>query len=93
MAQVAQLKQELNQLAQKIGELEQERDEHTLVIDTLDKCDPKRPCYRMIGGVLVEQTVEKVKPQVEENRQGIMAVMRQLGQAYAEKEQKVREAK
>jgi len=59
------LQNELQALARKIGELESESDEHTLVLSTLEQTlseDPNRKCFRLIGGVLVERTVREITP-------------------------------
>ncbi|KAF9353277.1 hypothetical protein BGX34_011654 [Mortierella sp. NVP85] len=80
------MKSELSQLAQKIGELETEADEHTLVIDTLTPLDPDRKCFRLVGGVLVERTVKEVLPALKTNQEGIKTVTLQLVQKYKSKE-------
>ena len=44
------------------------------MIDTLDEAqskDPSRKCFRLIGGVLVEQTVKDVLPALQNNDQGV----------------------
>lgn len=44
------------------------------MIDTLDEAqskDPSRKCFRLIGGVLVEQTVKDVLPALQTNDQGV----------------------
>ncbi|KAK1921182.1 Prefoldin [Papiliotrema laurentii] len=81
---------ELQNLAQKIGELESELDEHALVLSTLQplvKTDPSRPCYRLIGGVLVERTVVDVVPALETNFGGIKEVLESLMKTYKNKEE------
>ncbi|KAF9438980.1 hypothetical protein BGZ76_002273 [Entomortierella beljakovae] len=80
------MKSELSQLAQKIGELETESDEHTLVVDTISPLDPERKCFRLVGGVLVERTVKEVLPALKTNQEGIKAVTMQLVQKYKTKE-------
>ncbi|KAG0311857.1 hypothetical protein BGZ99_009878 [Dissophora globulifera] len=80
------MKSELNQLAQKIGELETEADEHTLVVDTISPLDPERKCFRLVGGVLVERTVKEVLPALMTNQEGIKNVTMQLVQKYKSKE-------
>ncbi|KAI1319542.1 hypothetical protein EDD11_003812 [Mortierella claussenii] len=80
------MKSELNQLAQKIGELETEADEHTLVVDTITPLDPERKCFRLVGGVLVERTVKEVLPALKTNQEGIKNVTMQLVQKYKAKE-------
>lgn len=62
---------ECQQLASKIQELTMERDEHRLVVDQLNKLEPSRKAFRLIGGVLVERTVEEVLPAVNQNFEGV----------------------
>ncbi|KAF5321677.1 hypothetical protein D9619_000612 [Psilocybe cf. subviscida] len=83
------LQNELQALARKIGELESEADEHSLVLSTLDEAlaeDPDRKCFRLIGGVLVERTVKDVSPALKTNRDGIHKVMSTLAEQYQSKE-------
>lgn len=83
------LQSDLNLLAQKIGELEAERDEHILVTDTLAKCEPDRVCYRLIDQVLVQQPVCQVLPLLAGNLEGIKGMMRHLGGQYKTKEEEM----
>lgn len=83
------LQNELQALARKIGELESEADEHTLVLSTLDQIlleDPDRKCFRLIGGVLVERTVRDITPALKTNRDGIQKVIATLAEQYTTKE-------
>ncbi|KAF8165569.1 Prefoldin beta-like protein [Crassisporium funariophilum] len=83
------LQNELQALARKIGELESEADEHSLVLTTLDQAlaeDPDRKCFRLIGGVLVERTVKDVNPALRTNRDGIRKVVATLAEQYTTKE-------
>lgn len=80
---------ELQNLASKIGELESEAEEHELVLSTLTEVlqtDPKRKCFRLIGGVLVERTVKDVVPALQTNRDGIKQVIVSLAEQYKTKE-------
>ncbi|CAO1626020.1 unnamed protein product [Sympodiomycopsis kandeliae] len=83
-------RQELQSLAQKVGELEADADEHLLVIETLKetaKTQPDRKCYRLIGGVLVEKTVNDVLPALETGVKGLKQVIDTLMTQYRTKEQ------
>lgn len=71
-------KSQLTQIAAKIGDLETESDEHTLVLQTISKLNPDRTAYRLIGGVLVQRTVGDVIPALKTNQEGIQQVMTQL---------------
>ncbi|CAD6579245.1 MAG: hypothetical protein TREMPRED_002434 [Tremellales sp. Tagirdzhanova-0007] len=81
---------ELQNLAQKIGELESELEEHALVLSTLQpllKSAPSRACYRLIGGTLVQRTVIDVYPALETNYSGIKEVLDTLAKTYRGKEE------
>ncbi|KAF9021498.1 Prefoldin beta-like protein [Hymenopellis radicata] len=81
--------QDLKAIASKIGELEQEADEHALVLTTLNEAlakNPDRQCFRLIGGVLVERTVKDVVPALTTNRDGIRQVVANLTEQYKSKE-------
>ncbi|TFY77178.1 hypothetical protein EWM64_g6834 [Hericium alpestre] len=80
---------DLQNLAAKIGELEQEAEEHLLVLSTLNEAlaeEPERKCFRLIGGVLVERTVKDVVPALQTNRDGIRNVITSLAEQYKSKE-------
>ncbi|KAJ3051070.1 hypothetical protein HK097_007950 [Rhizophlyctis rosea] len=87
VAQVNNMKQEMNAIAQKVGELEMEKDEHQLVIDTITPLDGDRKCFRLVGGVLVERTVKDVLPPVRQNMEGIQQIIKQLLTNYKKKEE------
>ncbi|KAJ8503167.1 hypothetical protein ONZ45_g11090 [Pleurotus djamor] len=83
------MQSELQALAGKIGELESEADEHSLVLTTLEEAlagEPDRKCFRLIGGVLVERTVKDVVPALQTNRDGINKVISSLSEQYKTKE-------
>ncbi|KAG8841880.1 hypothetical protein FRB91_004614 [Serendipita sp. 411] len=83
----SKLQNELQALAQKIGELESEAEEHDLVLSTLSDVEPSRKCFRMIGGVLVERTVGDVAPTLQTNLEGIKKVIETLANQYKTKEE------
>ncbi|KAG6821498.1 hypothetical protein H0H93_000006 [Arthromyces matolae] len=81
---------EMQALAGKIGELEQQADEHSLVLSTLNDAlaeEPDRKCFRLIGGVLVERTVKDVVPTLVTTRDGIRKAVSNLTEQYKSKEQ------
>ena len=81
-----QLRTICQELTQKINELDMERTEHGLVIDALKPLDPKRKCFRMVGDVVVERTIEEVFPAVVKNRDSILQTMNKMGEALAAKQ-------
>ena len=52
----------------KIAELDNELQDHILVLQQLEPLDDERRCFRLIGGVLVERNVGEVKPKIIENK-------------------------
>jgi prefoldin subunit 2 len=76
----------LQQLAQKIGEVEQDAEEHKLVLESLAPVPADRKCFRMINGVLVERTVGEVRPALETNAEGLGRVLDGLVKEYKKKQ-------
>ncbi|KXX74968.1 putative prefoldin subunit 2 [Madurella mycetomatis] len=79
-------KNTLQQIAQKIGDVEQESEEHKLVLDTLEPLPGDRKCFRMINGVLVERTVKDVVPALRTNAEGLKKVLDDLVKQYKTKQ-------
>lgn len=53
-----------------------------LVLETLDPLSGSRKCFRMINGVLVERTVEDVRPALKTNLEGLKKVLEELLKQY-----------
>lgn len=79
-------KSELQSLAQKIGELEQDSDEYKLVVNTITPMSGDRKCFRLVGGVLVERTVGEVLPALKANQDGIKGLLEKLVEQYKSKD-------
>ncbi|XP_035908259.1 probable prefoldin subunit 2 [Anopheles stephensi] len=67
-AEFQQLRNQQLNLVNNLNAIELDLKEHKTVIDTLKMVEPSRKCFRLVGGVLVEQTVEVVLPQLELNK-------------------------
>eukprot|EP00164_Ancoracysta_twista_P004552 GFYU01006140.1.p1 GENE.GFYU01006140.1~~GFYU01006140.1.p1 ORF type:complete len:147 (-),score=53.26 GFYU01006140.1:418-807(-) len=87
--QFSQLRQECASLHQKMNELDQEKNEHTLVLDAITPLNPDRKCFRMVGGVLVERTVKEVAPAVQRNRDGIADIITKMQEQLEAKEKEM----
>jgi prefoldin subunit 2 len=87
------LQVDLKMLTSKIADLDTERDEHRLVIETLKLAQPTRSCYRLIDQVLVKQTVEDVIPTLMGNLKGIEEMIQVLAKNYELKEKEFSNAK
>ncbi|KAF2707581.1 Prefoldin beta-like protein [Pleomassaria siparia CBS 279.74] len=75
-------KNTLQSIAQKIGDIEQETDEHKLVLETLEPLSGDRKCFRMINGVLTERTVKEVVPILKTNSDGLKKTLDELVKQY-----------
>ncbi|KAM3070889.1 Cochaperone prefoldin complex subunit [Clarireedia jacksonii] len=84
--QYTNYKNGLQQIAQKIGDVESEAEEHKLVLETLEPLPGDRKCFRMINGVLVERTVQDVVPALKTNSEGLRKVLEDLVKQYNAKQ-------
>ncbi|KXT18688.1 hypothetical protein AC579_2708 [Pseudocercospora musae] len=84
--QYSNYKDTLQAVAQKIGDVEQEVEEHKLVLETLMPLPGDRKCFRMINGVLVERTVKDVLPALQTNAEGLKKVLDDLVKQYQSKQ-------
>ncbi|ROW00003.1 hypothetical protein VMCG_06199 [Cytospora schulzeri] len=87
--QYSTYKNTLQQLAQKIGDVEQEREEHKAVLETLEPLSGDRKCFRMINGVLAERTVKDVVPALKTNAEGLEKVLKELTVQYKTKNEEL----
>jgi len=86
-----QMKAEQNAIITKISELELDANEHTLVISAIEKLEPTRKCFRLVGGVLVERTVEEVLPAVRRNKEGLSDTLKKLDSQLTQKTKDINE--
>ncbi|KAK3713224.1 Cochaperone prefoldin complex subunit [Vermiconidia calcicola] len=85
--QYSNYKDTLQAIAQKIGDVEQETEEHKLVLETLTPLPGDRKCFRMINGVLVERTVSDVLPALQTNANNLKEVLENLVKQYRSKQE------
>merc|ERR1711976_537751 len=88
-----ELRNQQRAIVNKISELEMERKEHDLVIETLKDIEPERRCFRMVGGVLVERTAKEVLPALQNNYESIGKVLETLSSQLHSKGQEINEYK
>ena len=89
IASFNRLRQDQGTLMSRIAELEGERHDHGLVLDTLKALDGGRKCHRLVGGVLVERTVETVRPEVESSLHSIDATLKTFHEQLLRKEKEL----
>eukprot|EP01138_Halocafeteria_seosinensis_P013216 gb/GECG01013498.1/.p1 GENE.gb/GECG01013498.1/~~gb/GECG01013498.1/.p1 ORF type:complete len:157 (+),score=33.47 gb/GECG01013498.1/:1-471(+) len=76
--QYRQMRQEEQKLSEKIAEIQAEDREHQQVLETLKDLEGERRCFRMVGDVLVEQTVKDVVPELEGNKTSMKDLITKL---------------
>eukprot|EP01038_Epipyxis_sp_PR26KG_P009205 gene9205-12415_t len=84
---------ECQNVAAKISELNLERDEHRLVIESLSKLESERIAFRLVGGVLIQKTVGEALPAVQQNYDGIRELLEKLDATLKTKDNERREYK
>ncbi|XP_014211922.1 prefoldin subunit 2 [Copidosoma floridanum] len=87
------LRNEQRIMISKISEMEAELNEHKIVIDTLKNINPTRKCYRMIGGILCERTVEEIMPALISNKEQLTKVIKSLNDQLSKKGTEINEYK
>jgi len=83
------LRQEQSTVMSRLAELEGERHEHALVLDTLKPLDAGRVAHRLVGGALIKKTVGTVIPEVEFALAQIDAVLKTFNDQLMNKEKEL----
>jgi len=73
-----QLQQEAQVLVQKLMEIEDEKKENELVLESISKLEDGRKCWRLINGVLMEKTKLEVVPEMRVVINNLNAVGKQI---------------
>lgn len=81
--QLQAMRGELSNMAERIGAIEGEMEEHNLAVDVLKDYEDSRVCHRAVGGVLMEQTVGSVRP-------ALASELAMLSKAHSELQEQVK---
>ena len=65
-------------LVQKLMEIEDEKKENELVLESISKLEDSRKCWRLINGVLMEKTKLEVVPEMRVVINNLNAVVKQI---------------
>jgi len=79
------MKRDAQLVMDKISELQYELGEHELVETNMGKLPDDRAAYRLVGGVLIKQTVGEVLPKVRENRANLEHTIKTMQSVLSEK--------
>ena len=71
----------------RIMEIDDERKEHQLVLDTIKDVEDTRKCWRLVNGVLFEKTKADLVPELTTSVQNMQNVINQLSDALQIKKQ------
>ena len=72
------MQQEAQVLVQKLMEIEDEKKENELVLESISKLEDGRKCWRLINGVLMEKTKLEVVPEMRVVINNLNAVGKQI---------------
>ena len=81
------LQQEVQALVSRLMEVEDERKENQLVLESIGKLEDDRRCWRLINGVMFEKTKKEVVPDLESMISNMYTVAKQLNEALIQKKQ------
>ena len=85
LQQLQQLRQDQNLLARQLADMDSTKKEHSLVLETLQKVEPTRKCFRLVNGVMVERTAAEIIPAIKKSIEQIEQVMKELNENIATK--------
>eukprot|EP00177_Eucheuma_denticulatum_P008615 GFKZ01015677.1.p3 GENE.GFKZ01015677.1~~GFKZ01015677.1.p3 ORF type:complete len:117 (+),score=24.04 GFKZ01015677.1:68-418(+) len=83
------LREEVDELYTKLGQVESDRNEHELVLKQLTSLESERRCWQQIGPVLAEKKVGDVLPILTMNRDRFSDTVKQLTETVGRKEKEI----
>jgi len=84
------LRQDFANIITKISEIESERHEHIIVLETLSQVPGDRRCWRMVGGALIERTAGEVVPEIEDGLRKMDQLIEITANALKQKEDEMK---
>ena len=70
-------------------EVEDERKENQLVLESISKLEDDRKCWRLVNGVMFEKTKAEVVPEIETMIKNLLVVAKQLNDGLHQKKQEM----
>lgn len=77
-------------LVQKLLELEDEKRENELVIESISKLEDTRKCWRLVNGVLIEKTKLEVVPEMRVVINNLNSVINQITESLKAVKQEIK---
>ncbi|CAG9333527.1 unnamed protein product [Blepharisma stoltei] len=84
-------RQEYSSLVGKITEIESERKEHVIVLETLKKIGPGRRCWKSVGETLVEKDSSETMTTLEQQMRNIDQILEVLSKKLKETEHQIKQ--
>jgi len=85
-----QLQNEAQVLVGKLMEIEDEKKENELVLESISKLEDGRKCWRLINGVLMEKTKLEVVPEMRVVINNLNAVVKQITETLVAVRQEIK---
>jgi len=87
--QYQRLREEIDSLYGRLGQVDSDRSEHDLVLKQLTQLDGERRCWHQVGAVLTERTVGDVAPVLKGTRDKLQNTVERITATVAERESKL----
>lgn len=87
--QYQRLREEIDTLYGRLGQVDSDRSEHDLVLKQLTSLNGERRCWHQVGAVLTERTVSDVAPVLKNTRDKLQSTVERIRATVAEREQKL----
>ena len=85
------LRNELKELQTKEIQLEIELKQHESVLETIEKLNEDRKCFRLVGEVLVQSTIGETKPQLKQQIENLKDVVEKMKQQVELKDKEIQQ--
>ena len=85
------MRNELKELQTKEIQLEMELKQHESVLETIEKLNDDRKCFRLVGEVLVQSTVGETKPELKQQIENLKDVVEKMKQQVELKDKEIQQ--
>ena len=85
------LRNELKDLQTKEFQLEYDLKHHENVLETIEKLNEDRKCFRLVGEVLVQSTVGETKPSLKQQIENLKEAVQTLKHSIELKEKEIQQ--
>ena len=83
------LRNELKELQTKEIQLEMELKQHETVLETIEKLNDDRKCFRLVGEVLVQSTIGEARPALKQQIENLKEIVQTMKQKVEMKDKEI----